>query len=179
MKPELQNQLYQDAPHLYKTAMKSPTWKIDAPDDLFPFLKELSQDIEKFNCRYKKRRVHVLKIAMSGGDLEFLMQQHIPAIEKRISSARQKIRLYRKTQREHLLNRAKHMGSTALFESKLLPDWKLAMPDDLATLRQILRTAEKFAFSRGDWHLLAKWYRQYLHDNDETLLCLGKAAQCE
>ena len=88
MNSELQNQLYQIAPILYEMAKRSPEWKIDAPDDLFPFLKELSLKIEKFNQRYRKRSVKVMKIAMTGGNFVFLVNRQIPVIEKRIVSAR-------------------------------------------------------------------------------------------
>ena len=176
MNAELQNQLFQTAPILYAIAQKSPAWKIGASDDLFPFLNELSFEIEKFNMRYRKRAVRVMKIAMVGGELVFLVNRKIPAIEKKIVSARYRIRLYRKELRTAYLLRAKHMGTTALFESTLIPDWKRTMRDDLATLRAILQAAEKFAVSRGDWSLLARWYKRYLHDTDEALRCTNHAA---
>lgn len=179
MNSELQNQLYEVAPILYEMAMRSPEWKIDVPDDLFPFLKELSLKIEKFNQRYRKRSVKVMKIAMTGGDFVFLVNRQIPVIEKRIVSARQKIRAYRKEKREALLFRAKHMGTTALFESSLIPDWKRTMPDELVTIRKILEAAEKYAISKGDWTLLARWYRRYLHDDDEVLRCTENASKSE
>ena len=47
MNDTLKKQLFQAAPILYKIAGKSPEWKIDASDDLFPFLQELSLEIEK------------------------------------------------------------------------------------------------------------------------------------
>ena len=158
MNTELQNQLFQAAPILYAMVLKSPAWKIGAPDDLFPFLNELSLEIEKFNRRYRKRAVRVMKIAMVGGELVFLVHRQIPAIEKKIISARHRIRLYRKELRAAFLLRAKHMGTTALCGSALIPDWKRTMPDDLATLRLILQAAEKFAISKGDWNSLAGWY---------------------
>ena len=179
MNTELQNQLFQVAPILYAMALNSPAWKIGASDDLFPFLNELSLEIEKFNRRYRKRAVRVMKIAMVGGELVFLVHRQIPAIEKKIISARHRIRLYRKELRAAFLLRAKHMGTTALFESTLIPDWKRTMPDDLATLRAILQAAEKFAVSKGDWNSLAGWYRRYLHDEDEAMRCQTNASHCE
>ena len=179
MKTELQRQLFQAAPILYAMAIKSPAWKIGASDDLFPFLNELSLEIEKFNMRYRKRAVRVMKIAMVGGELVFLVHRQIPAIEKKIVSARYRIRLYRTELRAAFLLRAKHMGTTALFESTLIPDWKRTMPDDLATLRAILQAAGKFAVSKGDWKSLAGWYRLYLHDEDDALHCMHNASRSE
>ena len=175
----LKKQLFQAAPILYEIAAKSPEWKVETPDDLFPFLHELSLEIEKFNSRYRKRAVMVMKIAMKGGELIFLVQRRIPAIEKRIISARHKIRIYRKELREALLTRAKHMGTTALFGSSLIPDWRRSMPDDPATLRLILQAAEKFAVSMGDWTLLAGWYKRYLHSNDDFLRCMDHSSKCK
>ena len=179
MNTELQNQLFQAAPILYAMVLKSPAWKIGASDDLFPFLNELSLEIEKFNRRYLKRAVRVMKIAMVGGELVFLVHRQIPAIEKKIISARHKIRLYRKELREALLTRAKHMGTTALFGSSLIPDWRRSMPDDPATLRLILQAAEKFAVSKGDWTLLAGWYKRCLHSNDDFLRCMDYGSKCK
>ncbi len=179
MNSELQNQLYQLAPTLYEMAKNCPEWKIDVTDDLFPFLKELSLEIERFNQRYRKRSVRVMKVAMTDGNLVFWVHRQIPVIEKKIISARQKIRAYRKEKREALLYRAKHMGTTALFESTLIPDWKRIMPDELMTIRKILEVAERYAISKGDWTLLAGWYRRYLHDDDEVLRCTDNASKSE
>ena len=179
MNENLKKQLFQAAPILYKIAGKSPEWKIDASDDLFPFLQELSLEIEKFNRRYRKRAVMVMKIAMIGGELVFWLHRQIPALEKRIITTRRKIRTYRRELREALLDRAKHMGTTALFSSKLIPDWKRIMPDDLATLRLILQAAEKFAVSRGDWESLAGWYKRYLRNDDDAMLCMHNASRSE
>ena len=179
MNAEQQRQLFQAAPILYAMVLKSPAWKIGTPDDLFPFLNELSLEIEKFNMRYRKRAVRVMKIAMVGGELVFLVHRQIPAIEKKIISARYRIRLYRKELRAAFLLRAKHMGTTALCGSALIPDWKRTMPDDTATLRAILQSAEKFAVSKGDWKSLAGWYKRYLQDEDDALRCQVNALQCE
>ena len=179
MNENLKKRLFQAAPILYEIAGKSPEWKIEAPDDLFPFLLELSLEIEKFNKRYRKRAVMVMKITMTGGELVFLLHRQVPALEKRIISTRRKIRTYRRELREALLDRAKHMGTTALFSSKLIPDWKRIMPDDLATLRLILQAAEKFAVQRSDWELLAGWYRRYLRNDDDALRCMNNASPRE
>ncbi len=171
MKTELQQQLYEAAPVLYTLAKESPAWKIALPDDLFPFLLELSVAIEKFNRRYRKRYVRVLKIGINEARLEFLTQRQVPAVEKLIAGARMKIRQYRKTLRESYLERARAMQSTALFGSRLLPEWKRTMPDERATLRKILTCAERFACSAGDWQLLAAWYRGLLRDEANARRC--------
>ena len=61
------------------------------------------------------------------------------------------------------LERAKAIGTTALFASKLLPDWKQLMPDDTDTLRKILEYAEKRAIVPQDHADLANWYKKYLN----------------
>ena len=177
MKAELQQQLYEAAPVLYGLARESPEWKIGLPDDLFPFLLELSAGIEKFNRRYRKRYVRVLKIDIDEARLEFLTQRQVPAVEKLIAAARAKIRQYRKALRESYLERAKAMRSTALFESRLLPEWTRTMPDELATLRKILACAERFSNSAGDWKLLGAWYRRFLRDEENARRCTGNAGK--
>ena len=172
MKAELQQQLYEAAPTLYVLARESPAWKIALPDDLFPFVLELSVGIEKFNRRYRKRCVRVLKIGIREARLEFLTQRQVPAVEKLVSAARTKIRQYRKVLRESFLERARTMRSTALFESRLLPEWKRTMPDELSTLRKILACAERFACSAGDWQLLGIWYRRLLRDEENARRCV-------
>ena len=62
-----------------------------------------------------------------------------------------------------LLERAKAIGTTALFGSSLLPDWKRLMPDDTDTLRKILGFAEKRAVVPQDHADLANWYKKYLN----------------
>ena len=179
MKTELLNKLYEAAPILYGMALKSPEWKIGLPDDLFPFLFELSAQIEKFNHRYRKRYVRVLKISIREAQLEFLTQRPVPAIGKLIAGTRMKIRQYRKGIRESYLERARTMHSTALFESCLLPDWKRVMPDELSTLRKILACAERFAISKGDWLLVANWYRKVLRDQENFQRCSEISRKCE
>ena len=177
MKTELQQQLYEAAPVLYALAKESPAWKIGLPDDLFPFLLELSAGIEKFNRRYRKRYVRVLKIGIREARLEFLTQRQVPAVEKLIAGARTKIRQHRKTLRDSYLERARAMQSTALFGSRLLPEWKRTMPDERATLRKILTCAERFACSSGDWQLLAAWYRRFLRDEENARRCTENAGR--
>ncbi|MBQ9502403.1 MAG: hypothetical protein IJU70_09630 [Lentisphaeria bacterium] len=171
MKPELQQQLYEAAPLLYETASKSPAWKVELPDDLFPFLLELSQGIEKFNRRYRKRQVRVLRITIREADLQFQPLRQVPSVEQRIAAARLRIRQYRRGVLEAFLERAQAMQSTALFESRLLPDWKRVMPDERSTLRKILTYAERSAASPDDWKMLADWYRR-ANDRENAQRCL-------
>ena len=63
------------------------------------------------------------------------------------------------------------MQSTALFESRLLPDWKRVMPDERSTLRKILTYAERSAASPDDWKMLADWYRR-ANDRENAQRCL-------
>ena len=63
MKPELQQQLFESAPLLFGLAAAAPQWKIDATDDLYPFLAELVASIEKFDRRYSRRRGRVYRDA--------------------------------------------------------------------------------------------------------------------
>lgn len=171
MSPELQKQLFEAAPLLFRQAMTAPKWKIGAPDDLYPFLTELAAAIEKFNRRYSRRRVCVLKIAVVEGVLECAFSRQVPCIEKLAAAARRNILNHRKALREEFLERAKKIGSTALFGSRLLPEWRLRMPDERATLAQILKYAERRAVSEGDWQFLADWYRIRLRDPESVRRC--------
>ena len=171
MSPELQKQLFDAAPLLFRQAAAAPRWKIDAPDDLYPFLSELAAAVEKFNRRYSRRRVRVLKIAVREGVLECVFSRHVPCIEKLVGAARRNIRDHRKTLREEFLERAKKMQSTALFGSRLLPEWRLLMPDERATLAKILKYAERCAASPEDWRLLADWYRKFVRDPENAQRC--------
>lgn len=179
MKKELQQQLYETAPVLYGLVKDSPLWKISASDDLFPFLLELSTAIEKFNRRYRKRYVRVMRIRMIEGKLEFLTHRPVACIEKLIAATRLRIRRYRKEIRSNFIRRARKMQSTALFGSSLLPEWNALMPDELRTLECLLGYAERFAVSKGDWLTVAHWYRRYLHDGDNELRCLENSERCE
>ena len=178
MKKELQH-LYETAPVLYGLVKDSPLGKISASDDLFPFLLELSTAIEKFNRRYRKRYVRVMRIRMIEGKLEFLTHRQVACIEKLIAAARLRIRRYRKEIRSNFIRRARKMQSTALFGSSLLPEWNALMPDELRTLESLLGYAERFAVSKGDWLMIAHWYRRYLHDGDNELRCLENSERCE
>ena len=171
MRPELQKQLIEIAPLTFRQVSDAPRWKIGAPDDLYPFLADLAVAVEKFNRRYSRRRVRVLKVTVTEGVLECVFSRHVPCIEKLIAGARRNIRDHRKTLRAGFLARAKQMQSTALFGSRLLPEWKLFMPDERATLAKILKYAERCAASPEDWRLLADWYRLLLRDVEESQHC--------
>ena len=171
MSPELQKQLFDAAPLLFRQAAAAPKWKIDAPDDLYPFLSKLAAAVEKFNRRYSRRRVRVLKIAVREGVLECVFSRHVPCIEKLVGAARRSIRDHRRQMREEFLERAKKMQSTALFASRLLPEWRLLMPDERATLAKLLAYAERWAASDEDWRLLADWYRKFVRDPENAQRC--------
>ena len=171
MNPELQARLFADAPLLFGQAAAAPGWKIDAPDDLYPFLAELAAAVEKFDRRYSRRRVRVLRIAMREGVLECVFNRRVPCVEKLVAAARRNIRDHRRELRADFLDRAKKMQSTALFASRLLPEWRLLMPDERTTLARILKYAERCAASREDWRCLADWYRKILRDPENARRC--------
>ena len=171
MTNQLQWRLFDAAPLMFRQAAAAPRWKIDAPDDLYPILAEFAAAVEKFNRRYSRRRVRVLKIAVREGVLECVFNRHVPCIEKLVGAARRSIRDHRRQMREEFLERAKKMQSTALFASRLLPEWKLLMPDERATLAKLLAYAERWAASDADWRFLADWYRKFVRDPENAQRC--------
>ena len=171
MRMELQQKLYGIAPLLFRYAASAPKWRIGAPDDLYPFLAGLAAAVEKFNRRYPRRRVWVMRIAVEEGVLTCDFNRRIPCVEKRVGAARRSIRSYRRQMRGEFLQRAKKMQTTALFASRLLPEWRLHMPDERATLRKILNCAERCAVSEEDWRCLAGWYRTGLRDEESARRC--------
>ena len=162
MKPELQENLVTACPLLYKHFKGNPQMQIDCPDDLFEFIFELSNKIEDFNRRFPKRRVRAMKVAMESGELVFGVHRKIFTVNKLITATVSQIRSYRRSLKQALLERAKAIGTTALFGSSLLPDWKRLMPDDTDTLRKILEYAEKRAIVPQDHADLANWRKKYL-----------------
>ena len=175
MKPELQENLVTACPLLYKHFKGNPQMQIDCPDDLFEFIFELSNKIEDFNRRFPQRRVRAMKVAMESGELVFGVHRKIFTVNKLITATVSQIRSYRRNLKQALLERAKAIGTTALFGSSLLPDWKRLMPDDTDTLRKILEYAEKYAVTQGDYEQCAKWYKKYLNidtlkENDNAIL---------
>ena len=174
MDPELQKQLFELAPLLFRQAATAPGWKLHAPDDLFPFLAELVSSIEKFNRRYAKRRVQLLKISVEEGVLDCVFNRSVPCVEKRVASARKQIREHRRILRQAFLERAKKIQSTALFGSRLLPDWRRLTPDERGTLAKILARAECCAETPEDWRLLASWYRILLRDPEASERCRSR-----
>lgn len=174
MTPELQKKLISTYPVLYRY-FKDNQVRIELPDDLFEFIFELSCKIEDFNKRFPRRRVRVMKVAMEAGELVFTVHRQVYTVQKLISAAAVQIRSYRRRLKQALLERAKAIGSTALFGSCLLPDWKRLMPDDTDTLRKILEYAGKCAVVPQDHADLANWYKKYLNidkpeRNDNAIL---------
>ena len=163
MKTELQKKLVAACPLLYKHFKDNPQMQIDCPDDLFEFIFELSNKIEDFNRRFPKRRVRAMKVSMESGELVFVVHRKVFTVNKLIAATASQIRSYRRNLKQALLERAKAIGTTALFGSSLLPDWKRSMPDDTDTLRKILEYAEKRAIVLQDHADLANWYKKYLN----------------
>ena len=176
MNQDLQSNLFTACPLLYKHFKGNPQMQIDCPDDLFEFIFELSNKIEDFNQRFPKRRVCAMKVAMESGELVFGVHREVFTVNKLIAATASKIRAYRRNLKQVLLERAKAIGTTALFGSRLLPDWKRLMPDDTDTLRKILGFAEKRAIVPQDHADLANWYKKFLNidksqeKNSETLV---------
>ena len=170
MKPELSMQLFTACPLLYKHFKNNPKSVIDCPDDLFEFIFGLSCKIEDFNRRFPKRRVLAMKVAMESGELAFGVHREVFTVNKLIAATASQIRSYRRNLKQALLERAKVIGSTALFGSSLIPDWKQLMPDDTDTLRKILEYAEKRAIVPQDHTDLANWYKKYLNEEKKDEL---------
>ena len=163
MNQNLQSSLFAEFPLLYKHFRGNPQMQIDCPDDLFEFIFELSSKIEDFNRRFPKRRVRAMKVAMESGELAFGVHREVFTVNKLIAATVSQIRSYRRNLKQALLERAKAIGTTALFGSSLIPDWKRLMPDDTDTLRKILGFAEKRAIVPQDHSDLANWYKKYLN----------------
>ena len=163
MNRELKEKIFAAAPLLYKHFKGNPQMRIDCPDDLFEFIFELSSKIEDFNRRFPKRRVSAMKVAMESGEFVFGIHREVFTVNKLIAATASQIKSYRRTLKQALLERAKAIGTTALFGSSLLPDWKRLMPDDTDTLRKILEYAEKRAVVPQDHADLANWYKKYLN----------------
>ena len=176
MNRELKEKIFAAAPLLYKHFKGNPQMRIDCPDDLFEFIFELSSKIEDFNRRFPKRRVRAMKVAMEYGELVFGVHRQVFTVNKLIAATASQIRSYRRNLKQALLERAKAIGTTALFGSSLLPDWKRLMPDDTDTLRKILAYAEKRAIVPQDHADLANWYKKFLNidksqkNDSETLV---------
>ena len=170
MNQDLQSNLFTACPLLYKHFKGNPQMQIDCPDDLFDFVFELSNKIEDFNRRFPKRRVRAMKVAMESGELVFGVHREVFTVNKLIATTVSQIRAYRRNLKQVLLERAKAIGTTALFGSRLLPDWKRLMPDDTGTLRKILEYAEKRAIVPQDHTDLANWYKKYLNEEKKEEL---------
>ena len=175
MNHDLQNNLFTACPLLYKHFKGNPQMQIDCPDDLFELIFELSVKIEDFNKRFPRRRVRFMKVAMEYGEFIVVTNRQVFTVQKLIAATASQIRTYRRNLKKSFLERARGMGTTALFGSCLIPDWKSLMPDDTDTLRKILEYAEKYAVTQGDYEQCAKWYKKYLNidtlkENDNAIL---------
>ena len=133
MNQDLQSNLFTTCPLLYKHFKGNSQMQIDCPDDLFEFIFELSGKIEDFNGRFHKRRVRAMKVATESGELAFGVHREVFTVNKLIAATASQIRVYRRNLKQVLLERAKAIGTTALFGSSLIPDWKSLMPDDTDT----------------------------------------------
>ena len=177
MKTEMQKKLVAACPLLYKHFKGNPKMQIDCPDDLFEFIFELSSKIEDFNKRFPKRRVCAMKVTMEFGELVFITNRQIFTIKKLISVTASQIKTYRRNLKKSLFERAKAIQTTALFDSRLIPDWKRLMPDDLAALQKILQYAERCACVPQDYVRLANWYKKLLKDEENYELFLQRSKQ--
>ena len=151
------------APILYKYFNNNPKNVIACSDDLFEFIFELSCKIENFNQRFPRRRVRFMKLAMENGEFVVVTNRQVFTVQKLIAATTSQIRAYRRSLKQALLRRAKAIGTTALFGSCLIPDWKRMMPDDTDTLRKILEYAERLAIVPQDHTDLKIWYKKYLN----------------
>ena len=164
MRQALKEKLLVNAPMLYKYFKNNPKNVIDCPDDLFEFIFELSVKIEDFNKRFPRRRVRFMKVAMEYGEFVVVTNRQVFTVQKLIAATTSQIRSYRRNLKQALLERAKAIGTTALFGSSLIPDWKQLMPDDTDTLRKILEYAEKRAVVPQDHIDLEQWRKKYLNE---------------
>ena len=170
MNQDLQSNLFTACPLLYKHFKGNSKMQIDCPDDLFEFIFELSVKIEDFNKRFPRRRVRAMKVVMEFGELVFTAQRQVFTVKKAISNTASQIKAYRRNLKRTLLDRARAIQTTALFEASLIPDWKRLMPDDTDTLRKILEYAEKRAVVPQDHADLAKWRKKYLNEENKEEL---------
>ena len=170
MNQNLQSKLFAAAQILYKHFKGNPKMQIDCTDDLFEFIFELSGKIEDFNKRFPKRRVRAMKVAMEYGEFVFVTNKQVFTVQKLITATASQIRSYRRNLKQTFIQRAKAIGTTALFGSCLIPDWKRMMPDDTDTLRKILEYAEKRAIVPQDHADLANWYKKYLNEEKKDEL---------
>ena len=170
MRQELKEKMLATAPMLYKYFKDNPKSVIDCPDDLFEFIFELSVKIEDFNKRFPRRRVRFMKVAMEYGEFVVVTNRQVFTVQKLIAATTSQIKNYRRSLKQALLERAKAIGTTALFGSSLIPDWKHLMPDDTATLRKILEYAEKRAVVLQDHTDLANWRKKYLKGQEQLEL---------
>ena len=118
-----------------------------------------------------------MKVTMEFGELVFITNRQIFTIKKLISVTASQIKTYRRNLKKSLFERAKAIQTTALFDSRLIPDWKRLMPDDLAALQKILQYAERCACVPQDYVRLANWYKKLLKDEENYELFLQRSKQ--
>ena len=116
-----------------------------------------------------------MKVAMEYGEFVVVTNRQVFTVQKLIAATTSQIKNYRRSLKQALLERAKAIGTTALFGSSLIPDWKCLMPDDTDTLRKIMEYAEKRAIVPQDHADLANWRKKYLNigkskEEDNALL---------
>lgn len=176
MKNEFQERIIATGTILYGACRISTgrtSWHIECSDDLFAILRDLTIRIEAYNLRHRKKGyVRAMKVDVEEGKLVFMTHRKVPCVEKWIGQARMEIRRHRLPIRQDLRTRARSIQTTALFASKLIPDWRRLLPDELLTFRRILHYAERRAMSKGDWILLGRWFSSYLKDSENAERCL-------
>lgn len=177
MRKELQNNLFEAGTVLYGACSRvsgrnSKAWKFECPDDCFDILLDLTIKLEDYNRRFPNRRIRAVSVKMEDGKLNFQVQRASAGIQRIITSSCAAMTRHRSGLKKTMISRAKKIQCTALFESKLLPDWKRLMPDDKDTCRKILQIAEKTARLPVEWERIAGWYKSYLRDNLEYTRCL-------
>jgi hypothetical protein len=115
-----------------------------------------------------------MKVAMEYGEFVVVTNRQVFTVQKLITATTSQIRSYRRSLKQALLERAKAIGTTALFGSSLIPDWKIFMPDDTDTLRKIMEYAEKRAIVPQDHADLANWRKKYLNEEKDMTLFTHK-----
>jgi len=176
MKNELEKKILNAGRTLYSM---TETDLFDCSDDCFKILLDLTHRLEEYNKRFQKRKVHVTCVKMQHGKLIFQIDRNSQETKKIISDAVKAMNTHRSQLKSMFLARAKKIPCTALFASKLLPDWKRMMPDDTVTCGKILKYAERTAYLSSEWNRIAAWYKIYLKDDSESARCSSNASHAE
>lgn len=176
MKNELKKKLLNAGRTLYSM---TETDIFDCSDDCFKIILDLTQRLEDYNSRFPKRMIRAVCVKMERGKLIFQTDRSSPETKKIISTASKAMNAHRSQLKSMFLARAKKIPCTALFASKLLPDWERMMPDDTVTCVKILKYAERTAYLPSEWNRIAAWYRIYLKDDSESARCSSNASHAE